>query len=182
MDGVDNYKRLMYQNLHRTVYYDEVLLQILQEISDMWGGIDISRFNLVGFSGGGQFAHRFFYLHPDRLKSVGIGAPGNATYLESTFPWPRGCKDVEIIFRRPINFEKLRSVPVQLFIGDADTYHTVNYDGSVAPLSRYGVMEKLHHNFGERGIPHSFEVEPGVAHRGDLLTHLTQPFVLKYLR
>ena len=183
--GVDNYKRIVYNQpgLEEPLYYDRIMLQILQEISDIWGSADISKVNLIGFSGGGQFAHRFFYLHPDRLKSVSIGAPGNATYLDPNQPWPLGTKDLAQLFdRATVVIERLRGVPIQLFIGSADTYHTVNYDGSRAELSRYGVLEKLHRNYTEIGLPHTFDVEPGIAHQGDLLLHLVQPMVLKYLR
>ena len=45
------------------------------------------RFLLHGFSGGGQFVHRFGYLHADRLAGLSIGAPGRITYLDPDRPW-----------------------------------------------------------------------------------------------
>lgn len=182
---MDNYKRLVYEQpgTGKALYFDQIMLQILEEISGMWGSVDIGRVNMSGFSGGGQFVHRFFYLHPDRLKSVSIGAPGNATYLDDTRPWPLGIQDVSDRFNGAvIDKDKLRRVPCQLFVGSADTYHTVGYDGSRAQLSRYGVLEKLHNNLLDVQVPHTFEVEPGVAHRGDLLLHLIQPFISNHLR
>ena len=138
---------------------------------------------MAGFSGGGQFVHRFFYLHPDRLKSLSIGAPGNATYLDQSRPWPLGISDITDRFDGArIELDRLKNVPVQMYIGVADTYHPVKYDGSRGELSRFGVLEKLHHNFVLLGIDPSFEVEPGVEHRGDLLLHLVQLFVLDNIR
>ena len=184
LEGLDNYKRLIYtpSGASKPVYYDQILLQMLQEVSDTWGCIDISKFSLTGFSGGGQFAHRFFYLHPDRMRSVSIGAPGNATLLDDTQPWPLGIKDVPDLFGgASISAEQLSKVPVQLFVGSADTYHTVGFDGTRAELSRFGVLERLHRNLQEKNIEHRFDVEPGVAHRGDLLLHFVQPFVFEQL-
>ena len=34
--------------------YDLVLFDILQQLKDDWGFVDIERFGLAGFSGGGQ--------------------------------------------------------------------------------------------------------------------------------
>lgn len=42
------------------VKHDLLLLQMLEEVSICWPGIDTRKFFLAGFSGGGQFAHRFF--------------------------------------------------------------------------------------------------------------------------
>ena len=40
-----------------------------------------------GFSGGAQFAHRFLYIHPGRLRAVSLGAPGLVTMLDETRAW-----------------------------------------------------------------------------------------------
>lgn len=71
------------------VRYDSVLLDMIDCVASEWGSIDTRTFAIVGFSGGGQFVHRFFYLYPERVHAVSIGAPGRATPLIDA-PWPEG--------------------------------------------------------------------------------------------
>lgn len=61
---------------------DLVLLSIVKEVSKRWQHIKTDKFFLMGFSGGGQFAHRFLYVHPERLLGISVGAPGNVTMLD----------------------------------------------------------------------------------------------------
>ncbi|KAK9234061.1 hypothetical protein V1525DRAFT_414306 [Lipomyces kononenkoae] len=70
--------------------YDLLLLAILDEVSLRCPAIDTSKVLLTGFSGGGQFVHRFTYLHPERLLAVNVGAPGSVTYLDDNRPWADG--------------------------------------------------------------------------------------------
>lgn len=53
LDGIDNYKRLVYLPIGAAepIFFDRILLQILEEFSSIGGSIDISKFKLVGFSG-----------------------------------------------------------------------------------------------------------------------------------
>ena len=78
------------------------------------GCIETEKFFLFGHSGGGQFVHRFLYLHPDRLKAVNIGAPGRPTYLdfEENFYW--GVKDFKQVFGQELDLPAIRKVPVIL--------------------------------------------------------------------
>ena len=82
--------------------------------------VDGEKFYLHGFSGGGQFAHRFFYLHPDRLAGVSIGAPGRITQLDDTPAVVAGHADLEQRFGRAIDLDALRRVPVLMVVGDDD--------------------------------------------------------------
>jgi poly(3-hydroxybutyrate) depolymerase len=72
----DNYKFIKYHDIR----FDHVLLAMIDEVAIKYR-VNKDRFLLHGFSGGGQFVHRFFYLHPKRLMGVSIGAPGRITYL-----------------------------------------------------------------------------------------------------
>jgi peptide/nickel transport system substrate-binding protein len=44
-------------------------------------------FAMFGFSGGAQFAHRFLYLYPERLRAVSLAAPGLVTRFDDRHPW-----------------------------------------------------------------------------------------------
>lgn len=73
------------------VRYDSILLDMIDCVAAEWGSVDTRTFAIVGFSGGGQFVHRFFYLYPERVHAVSIGAPGRATPLVDK-PWPEGIR------------------------------------------------------------------------------------------
>ncbi|WP_020389322.1 hypothetical protein [Kribbella catacumbae] len=100
--------------------YDELLLAMVDEVAAVYR-VETGRFLLFGFSGGGHFAHRFLYLHPDRLLAASIGAPGAVTLLDDGLPWPAGIADTDEVFGRKVDPAALRAIPVQLVIGADDT-------------------------------------------------------------
>ncbi|ERS96724.1 hypothetical protein HMPREF1624_06933 [Sporothrix schenckii ATCC 58251] len=120
MDGphdLDAYKVLRSQTLRS----DRVLLAILDEVAVVWPGIATETVYLGGFSGGGQFAHRFLYLYPERLAAVGVGAPGRATRLDDAQNWPDGIKDVEAVFGRAVDRAAVARVAIQIAVGSEDS-------------------------------------------------------------
>ncbi|KAI1375290.1 alpha/beta-hydrolase [Hypoxylon crocopeplum] len=119
LDGpndIDSYKLVR----SKTLRADLTLLSILDEIAVRWPGIDTEKIFLMGFSGGGQFAHRFLYLHPERLAAVSVGAPGRTTVLDEQQDWPVGVKDVKALFGRTINKDLIKGVPIHLVVGGQD--------------------------------------------------------------
>src|SRR5688572_11300813 len=102
------------------VRYDQVLLAMVDEAAAMLGAA-FPKFMLFGYSGGGHFAHRFYYLHPQRLHAVSVGAPGSVTLLDDSRDWWVGTRNVQALFGRAIDLDVLRAVRVQLVVGAADT-------------------------------------------------------------
>jgi pimeloyl-ACP methyl ester carboxylesterase len=97
-----------------------VLLAMIDEVAATYR-LRPDRFLLFGFSGGGHFAHRFAYLHPQRLLAVAVGAPGSVTLLRDDRDYWVGTRNVEQVFGRPVDLGALRRVPVLLVIGGEDT-------------------------------------------------------------
>jgi poly(3-hydroxybutyrate) depolymerase len=171
-DDLHNFKFIAY----RGIRYDEVLLAMVAEVAARYP-VDAGTFYLHGFSGGGQFAHRFLYLHPDRLAGVSIGAPGRVTQLDDSLPWWLGTRDFEQRFGRPVDLDALRRVPVLMVVGDQDveTWEIDNpgepnwMDGAEqAGETRIDRLRTLGRNFTAHGIDVRFVLVPGVAHRGSL--------------
>lgn len=54
------------------------------------GQIAQGRFDLSGFSGGAQFAHRFAWLYPDMVDRLCVTAPGWWTFPDMGAAWPLG--------------------------------------------------------------------------------------------
>ncbi|KUJ07760.1 poly hydrolase [Mollisia scopiformis] len=203
LDGpndIDSYKLLS----SKTLRSDLALLSMLDEVSHRWPGISTKRIILVGFSGGGQFAHRFFYLYPERLHAVSVGAPGRVTKLDLGKDWPQGIRNVEEKFNRKVDFEKLRAVKDIQFVigGDDNVVHggdefwkwlekVKKKNGSnsnkeqLAPM-RSGRLQTAKEVLGEWksfGIEARFDVVPGVAHSAqgvvDAVLNFLEPIVKK---
>jgi poly(3-hydroxybutyrate) depolymerase len=179
-EDLHNYKFIEY----RGIRYDRALLDMVDEVAARYP-VAAGRFYLHGFSGGGQFAHRFFYLHPDRLAGLSIGAPGRITELDGALPWWRGTKDIEARFGQAIDIAALRRVPVLMVVGeqDVDTWEINNPGESnwMAGADSTGRtrIERLHtleRGFRAHGIDVRFELIPGVAHRGSPLLPTVERF------
>lgn len=166
------------------VRYDEVLLAMVDEVARKWR---VKRkFALHGFSGGGHFAHRFAYLHPDRLGAVSIGAPGLVTPLDLAGTDWRGVADLRTHFGRALDLEALRQVKVQMVVGaqDTDTWEiAVSAD---SPLYIEGINDESTHRVGRlRALKASWERHdiavrldevPGIAHNGQGVLPVVREF------
>ncbi|GFN18200.1 hypothetical protein AtubIFM56815_004317 [Aspergillus tubingensis] len=115
-NDLDSYKVLR----SATLRSDLALLAILDEVATVWPGIDTEKVFLAGFSGGGQFAHRFLYVHPERLAAVSVGAPGKVTMLDEQLAWPSGIANFQEVFGKTLDKDVMRNVHIQLVIGSED--------------------------------------------------------------
>ena len=179
---LSSYKLLRAGDLH----YDAVLLSMVDEIHERYR-IDSDRFALFGFSGGGHFAHRFFYLHPERLGAISIGAPGTVTLLDFDHDFWPGVRNFEQVFGKPMNLDEMRRIPVQMVVGSDDTEtweitiepgHRLWMPGArLATGTRQDRMRKLKASFEENGIPVRHDVVPGVAHSWRSVIHVVEDFL-----
>ncbi|KAI1759457.1 alpha/beta-hydrolase [Hypoxylon sp. FL1150] len=185
LDGpndIDSYKLMR----SKTLRSDLALLDMLDEVAVRWPGIDTDKIFLMGFSGGGQFAHRFLYLHPERLAAVSVGAPGHVTVLDDSHNWPIGIKDVETLFSRAIDKSLISQVPIQLIVGGAEltppggeqfwawlgnlasrneaAREALAYQFPPMEKGRLCTLQDLHKLWMREGITARFDVVPGVAH------------------
>ena len=166
-DGnADGYKRLQEGALR----YDQLLLEMVDELAEVLAR-RFERFNLFGFSGGGHFAHRFYYLHPERLRAVCVGACGGITRLDAEQDWWLGVRNVRAVFGREIDIDRMRRVPAQLLIGERDREilpippQYLSILGEIEP-TRMGLSDALLANWRRHGLDVEQVVVPGVAHEG----------------
>lgn len=157
--------------------FDLALLAMVDELNVRMGGtLDADRFAIFGYSGGGQFAHRFAYLHAHRLLALSIGAPGKVTVMDETLPWWRGLAGLSALAGLPLALEQLRALPVQLVIGsqDSDEADVVTQPDSphwmdginAAGRNRLALLESLHQSLKTQGVAARLDVVDGVAHDG----------------
>ena len=165
----DGYKYMVEGDIR----YDRLLLAMVAE-AEARIGLGFDRFCLFGFSGGGHFAHRFLYLHPERLRAVSIGAPGSVTLIDPKRGWWVGTSDMERIFGHAPDLDLIRRVPVHLAVGDSDleTASITHRPGSrhwMADANRAGAnriarLTSLRRNLQAHGLAVRHDIVPGAAH------------------
>ena len=97
---------------------DEALQMILTEVRQQIG-VTGRRVYLFGYSGGGQFVHRYAMAHPDQVEAVAIGAAGWYTFPDPKLRFPQGLKlNRRMAIRlRPKQFLR---IPMAVFVGEHD--------------------------------------------------------------
>jgi len=159
---VHNYKNILYHDIR----FDHVLLAMVEQAGNVWR-VETERFWLHGFSGGGQFAHRFLYLHPQRLRGVSIGSPGAITHPGKEHgKWPGGLADAETVFGVTLDWAEVQRVPVQLLVGEKDTDGSILGKDEKAGANRLERVRYLHKALVGCGVQAELVIVPGVAHDG----------------
>ena len=94
------------------------------------------RVMMYGFSASGMFTNRFAMLHPDRVKAAAFGSPGGwalapiASWKGKALRYPIGTADFETITGKELDLERLRKVPLFLFMGADDANDSVIFRDS----------------------------------------------------
>ncbi|KAJ7089820.1 hypothetical protein B0H15DRAFT_272977 [Mycena belliarum] len=151
---------------HGGVRFDEVLLAMLGQAGRTWR-VATARVWLHGFSAGGQFAHRFLYVHARRLRGVAVGAPGGVTRVTGE-GWPVGVGDVHRVFGlgEGVDWAAVRRVEVLVVVGERDTETGTIGRDEVAGRTRVERARFLHAALVGRGVGAVLEVVAGVGHDG----------------
>ena len=138
-------------------------------------GLVWSRRLLFGFSGGAQFAQRFFHVHPDWVDALAVAAPGFVTMPWPDVPWPTGLAGLGEATGAAWRPEVMRRCPVLLVAGaqDVETTHVWTLDElglDAERYARYGHdrvarLRALHTAWAARGFAARLELVPDTAHR-----------------
>ena len=173
------------------VAYDNVLLSMVEQVGTRYR-LDDERFLLYGFSGGGHFAHRFYYAHPERLHGVSIGAPGVVTLLNRDYDYWVGVRNFKSVFGKEISLNTMRDVPVHTVIGgdDTETWEITIKHGNpwwmegadIAGLDRQARIKSLVDSLERQDIKVRQDVVPGVAHDAEPMTDAVADFFDSILR
>jgi poly(3-hydroxybutyrate) depolymerase len=172
-DDLNNFKRILYHDIR----FDEILLSMIDQIGARYR-VDTDRFLLHGFSGGGQFVHRFAYLHPHRISALSIGAPGRITRINPDVPWWLGTADVKEVFGIDLDLPELAKVPVQMLVGaeDTDTWEIAEPGIDAGGDTRVERLLTLRDNWEAHGIGVRFDLVPGMGHSGSAAIPVAQDF------
>ncbi|KZT22176.1 poly hydrolase [Neolentinus lepideus HHB14362 ss-1] len=185
LTDLHNYKTLVY----RGIRFDHILLSMIEQASCIWR-IRTDKFFLHGFSAGGQFCHRFFYLYPQLLLGVSIGAPGSITLPRRDSPWPEGIADISQVFDIKgdyvPDFAAMAKVPVQFVVGERDVETSALRD-DVGPEvagggNRIHRITALRDAWKEVGVNGVLDIVPGVGHAGGKIASKAQHFFLPLVK
>jgi len=185
-EDLDNYKYIRYRDLK----FDDALLAMVAEVETRYR-LPRRRLLMFGFSGGAHFAHRFGYIHPERLAALSIAAPGSVTLPDESIPWWVGLGGFEDLFGHTPDIESFREVPMQLLVGanDTNTFEITHAPGSahwmdganVAGRTRIERLRTLHTALARLGTRAALETIDGVGHQVEPLTRAAQPFLAQTL-
>jgi poly(3-hydroxybutyrate) depolymerase len=156
---------------------DLALHQLLEEVGRLTGA-DARQFYLYGFSGGGQFAHRYALIHPERLARVVVGAPGWWTLPDDSLAYPLGVKKTAGV-PADVKFQvaEMLRLPLAVIVGEQDTERdrSLRQEPRVDRLQGRHRLERARNWFEqarrvaeENGIASEFELHviAGVGHSG----------------
>ena len=153
---------------------DKRLLEILEEVSQRTG-VCSERFFLMGYSAGGQFAHRFIMNYPEKIRAAVICSPGYFTFPDDAVPYPYGLQGMQDKTGREYNKEAFLSLPIFLNVGSQDVLRTANLLQGEDIDTQQGMnrverakkwFDELERQTGELHITadHRFAVLDGVGH------------------
>jgi pimeloyl-ACP methyl ester carboxylesterase len=154
---MNNFNHLRYKG----VEFDTVLIRMIEELSQRFP-VPTRDIYLHGFSAGGQFVHRFFYLHPKRIRALSVGACAQVTLLDHASPWPKGLSDLEGSFGVKPDRDAYKAARIQMVIGGEDDFR---FKADI-PNTRMEILTKLKDNYVSNGLDVAFTVVPGIAHQG----------------
>ena len=112
----DNYQRLNFFGRRADIY----LHDLLDKTRELLPNVRNERFMLFGFSGGGQFVHRYVAFHPERVHCAVAGAPGWYLWPDTDLPYPLGIAPHSLPKGLGINLRKFFRSKLRIIIGDRD--------------------------------------------------------------
>ena len=98
---------------------DRALQQISREVESLTGA-GSRKISLFGFSGGGQFAHRYTMAYPEHVERVVIGAAGWYTYPDETCRFPYGTAPTSRLSDIRFDLKRFLQVPACVLVGQWD--------------------------------------------------------------
>ncbi len=109
----------------------DALNLILEDIETKYG-FETKKITLSGYSGGGQFAHRYAMLYPERIQKLVLMAPGWYTFPDAKTAYPEGLKTSGEFENLQLYPKGLLSFPVEIIVGEKDNRRDKNLNRSVA--------------------------------------------------
>jgi pimeloyl-ACP methyl ester carboxylesterase len=98
----------------------DVALERLVAVIGSSTDVPAGRFFLFGYSGGGQFAHRYLMAHPRRVASAVIASPGWYTFPDAGRSYPYGLDTASSREDLSLEPDAFLRVPLLVTVGERD--------------------------------------------------------------
>ena len=171
---------------------DLALIRVLNDVGSRLG-CDTSKVDIFGFSGGAQFAHRFAFAHPQRVRQLVLGAAGWYTMPDRSVSYPYGIGDSRGLDAVSFRASYIARTQVLVVVGQEDNEaHDDELNRSRMVTKGQGenrvqrafawtdAMNRLAHRCGECNSAEMMLL-PGVGHsfsqavsEGNLVQHLSR--------
>ena len=153
---------------------DYAIQSITREVGKLTGA-NCSKISLFGFSGGGQFVHRYTMAHPEHVQRVVIGAAGWYTCPEAEVRYPYGTAATHRLKGISFSVKKFLRVPACVLVGQWDIKHDPGLNQSARIQRQQGTtrlergrrwIDMMNRAAMEHGMdtPYSFSILTGVDH------------------
>jgi pimeloyl-ACP methyl ester carboxylesterase len=153
---------------------DHALDRIVSEAGQLTGAHTDKLF-MFGYSGGGQFVHRYALVYPQRVERIVSAAAGWYTFPDPDVVYPRGVKKVPAFPDTALGPARFLRIPASIMVGEQDIKRDDKFRKS-QKLDRHQGTTRL-----ERGknwvtamraaarahhldTPYDFQVLPGCNH------------------
>lgn len=152
---------------------DAVMEDIVAEVRNLLA-LDDSPLHLFGFSGGGQFVHRYLMTKPGRVERAVVGAAGWYTFPDERKRFPRGLRAARGGDSPTLDRAFLR-VPVAVVVGDSDVERNAALNKSPRIDRQQGAtrlergrnwIDAMQQAARAEGLdtPYRFQALPGIEH------------------
>ncbi|MGB3213100.1 MAG: hypothetical protein WBB19_20525 [Desulforhopalus sp.] len=98
---------------------DMAFNHVLQDAHE-WLKIPPAPMHIFGFSGGGQFVHRYAMFYPKRIARMVLAAPGWFTFPDPERKFPYGIKSTRNWPNLAFAMEKFLQIPTLVLVGERD--------------------------------------------------------------
>lgn len=123
----NDYQRLGFNG--KSVRSDLALNRIIEEVVFLTGA-DTKKLYMFGYSGGGQFVHRYAMAYPQNLKRIVVAAPGWYTFPNHKIRYPRGIRKTRKLLDIAFDPAQFLSIPVCVMVGDKDIHRDAELNKS----------------------------------------------------
>jgi pimeloyl-ACP methyl ester carboxylesterase len=99
---------------------DSALIEIIEHVRRAFPNVDSNDLSLFGFSGGGQFVHRFCAFHPELIKKAVASGAGWYMWPDDSVDYPVGLDVSDHSNVPPIDIRRFLECNILVLIGDED--------------------------------------------------------------
>ncbi len=102
---------------------------IIKEVG-LLTGANTDRLYMFGYSGGGQFVHRYAMAYPQNVARIVVAAAGWYTFPDSDINYPRGIKKAKGLRHITFSSSRFLSIPACVLVGERDKHRDVELNKS----------------------------------------------------